>query len=282
MRSHGADHRATTPIRAFLLSRVDFLVLCFLILATLWQPANSQEPGTASISDSAPLSAEQVVNNLVQMNLRRDQALHAYQGTRTYRVEYHGVLGVRSAEMVVNAKHQPPEKIEFVVRSTTGSKLIINKVFKKLLEAEREESSPGIARSSALNDDNYRFTLIGNKGGVSRATYVLAVEPRRVDKFLFRGRIWVDAADFAVVRLEVEPSKNPSFWTRNADVTLVYTKVSDFWLPEYNHSVSTIRLGGHADLTINYKGYEIKDASQVSSLSKLGSTLHAEDDHAKE
>jgi hypothetical protein len=282
MRSHGADHRATTPIRAFLLSRVDFLAICFLILATPWQPANSQEPGTASISDSALLSAEQVVNNLVQMNLRRAQALHAYQGTRTYRVEYHGVLGVRSAEMVVNAKHQPPEKMEFVVRSTTGSKLIINKVFKKLLEAEREESSPEIARSSALNDENYRFTLIGNKGGFSRATYVLAVEPRRVDKFLFRGRIWVDAADFAVVRLEVEPSKNPSFWTRNADVTLVYTKVSDFWLPEYNHSVSTIRLGGHADLTINYKGYEIKDASQVSSLSKLGSTLHAEDDHAQE
>ncbi len=281
MELHGAD-RATMPTREFFHSRVDFLVLLFLILATLWQPANSQELGTGFISVPAPLSAEQVVNKLAQMNLRRAQALHAYQGTRTYRVEYHGVLGTRSAEMVVNAKHQPSGKTEFVIQSTTGSKLIIDKVFKKLLEVEREESSPRIARSSALTYDNYRFTLIGNKVGFPRATYVLAVEPRRVDKFLFRGRIWVDAADFAVVRLEVEPSKNPSFWIRKADVTLVYTKVSDFWLPEYNHSVSNIRLGGRADLTINYKGYEIKDASQVSSLSTFGSMPHAEDDHAQE
>jgi len=98
------------PIRDFFHSRVDFLVLLFLILATLWQPANSQELGTGFISVPAPLSAEQVVNKLAQMNLRRAQALHAYQGTRTYRVEYHGVLGTRSAEMVVSAKHQPSGK----------------------------------------------------------------------------------------------------------------------------------------------------------------------------
>jgi hypothetical protein len=95
---------------------------------------------------------------------------------------------------------------------------------------------------------------------------VLEVEPKRIDKFLYHGRIWVDARDFAVVRLEAEPSKNPSFWTKKADIEQVYTKVSDFWLPAYNHSVTAIRLGGRADLTIEYKDYEITDASQVRGL----------------
>ena len=37
---------------------------------------------------------------------------------------------------------------------------------------------------------------------------MLKVEPRTDGKFLYRGRIWVDGHDFAVVRLEAEPRKN--------------------------------------------------------------------------
>lgn len=138
--------------------------------------------------------------------------------------------------MVVNVNYLSPRKKEFVIQSETGSKLIIDKVLKKLLDAEKEESSPEIEQRSALTD-----------------AYVLKVEPRRKDKFLSHGRIWVDAGDFAVVQLKAEPTTNPSFWTRKADIDQVYTKVSDFWLPAHNHSVTAIRLGGHADLTIEYK-----------------------------
>ncbi len=71
----------------------------------------------------------------------------------------------------------------------------------------------------------------GYESGSSGATYVLKVEPLTKDKFLYRGRIWVDAEDFAVVRLEAEPAKNPSFWIKNTAVEQVYAKVNDFWLP---------------------------------------------------
>jgi hypothetical protein len=104
--------------------------------------------------------------------------------------------------------------------------------------------------------------------------YVLKVEPRTKDRFLYRGQIWVDAEDFAVVRLEAESAKNPSFWTGKAEIVQQYRKVSDFWLPAYNHSVTDIRLGGHAELTIDYKDYEITDPSHVSSLPVLRATPH--------
>jgi chorismate synthase len=58
--------------------------------------------------------------------------------------------------------------------------------------------------------------------------------------------------------------------------------VADFWLPGYNHSVTTIRLGGHADLTIEYRNYEITDASQVSRLSTRPVTLSTETAGAQE
>jgi hypothetical protein len=173
-------------------------------------------------------------------------------------------------------KYLSPGTKEFIVQSATGSTLIVDKVFKKLFEAEKEALDAEIQRRSSLNDDNYRFTMIAYENGPSGAEYVLNVEPRRNDKFLYRGRIWVDAGDFAVVRLEAEPAKNPSFWTKNSVIEQVYMKVGDFWLPARNHSISTIRFGGRAELTIDYNDYEITGASTVASLPALRSAPHIE------
>ena len=106
--------------------------------------------------------------------------------------------------------------------------------------------------------------------------YVLIVEPRTKDKFLYRGRIWVDADDFAVARLEAEPAKNPSFWTKNSEVEQVYMKVSDFWLPARNHSITAIQLGGRAELTIQYNSYQITGADPIGNLTTLEPTRTAD------
>ena len=95
-------------------------------------------------------------------------------------------------------------------------------------------------------------------------------------KLLYHGRIWVDSKDFAVCRIEAEPAKNPSFWIKKTDIHHSYLKVGDFWLPAENQSVSAIRGGGRAVLTIKYQNYEILAArgakgndpgSSTSSLS---------------
>ena len=246
-------------------------VVALLILA--W-PAVAQSVA-APIPAPAPLPIEQVVENLLQMNLQRSQALHAYQGRRTYRLDYRGFPGARSAEMVVTVKYLSPATKEFTIVSATGSKLLIDRVFKKLLEAEQEAFSTEMQQRSALNRENYSFTMAGYESGPSGPLYVLNVVPRRKDKFLYRGRIWVDAGDFAVVRLEAEPAKNPSIWTKSSVIVQLYKKVDDFWLPVSNHSTSSTRFGGHAELTIDYGDYTITDAKRVSGLSAAHSLSSA-------
>ena len=221
---------------------------------------------------NGPLSIDLIVENLVRMNLERAQALHAYHGTRIYRVEYRGFPGTRSAEMVVDVKYQSPGTKEFTIQSATGSRIIIDKVFKRLLQAEKDALDAKAQSRTALNSDNYDFTLVGYESARFSCMYVLVVEPRRKDKFLYRGRIWVDAEDFAVARLEAEPAKNPSFWTKNSDVAQVYMKVSDFWLPARNHSITSIRLGGRAELTIQYNNYQITGADPVGKVATLEAT----------
>lgn len=227
--------------------------------------AAQEPPGFVRVAD-APLKTAEIVNAMVTRNQERAQALHSYTGTRVYKVKYRGFPSGRDAEMVIDVKYQSPGTKEFTVRSATGSSIIIDKVFNRLLQAEKEQSSAEGQTRAALNNDNYTFSQVGYQETPSGLMYVLAVAPRRKDKFLYQGQIWVDARDFAVVRLEAQPAKNPSLWTKNSLIEQVSTKVGPFWLPLRNHSVSAVRLGGTADLTIDYNDYRIESAQQVTNV----------------
>ncbi len=144
-----------------------------------------------------------------------------------------------------------------------GSKFIIDHVFKKLLEGEQEAADEENRRNTALSTDNYEFTSAGYETTPDGAQYMLNLLPRNKNKFLYRGKIWVDAKDFAVVRIEGEPARNPSLWIKKTEVKHRYIKVSDFWLPAENHTESVIRLGGRAILSIEYKDYIITKAAPL-------------------
>ena len=227
--------------------------------------ALTAQPSITPASDRPiALTAEQVVNNLVQRNLERAQALSTYQGTRVYRLEYRGFPGSRSAEMVVAVKYRSPRTKEFTIQSENGSHLLIERVFHKLLESEKEALNEENQSAIALNRENYRFALLGYESKPSGPCYILSVEPLTKNKLLYRGRIWVDAGDFAVVRIEASPAKNPSFWTKETRIEQAYTKVGNFWLPLFNRSTSIIRLGGRAELTIDYRDYQITAVSPMT------------------
>jgi hypothetical protein len=52
---------------------------------------------------TAPLSVDQVVNNLVRKDAERARALRHYESTRVYHLAYRGFPGDRDAEMTVEA-----------------------------------------------------------------------------------------------------------------------------------------------------------------------------------
>jgi len=212
----------------------------------------------------APLPVQAVVENLQRKNALRAVALARFEGTRVYRVQYRGFPGDHDAEMVVHVIFHAPSSKEFTVVSQTGSKFIGDRIFKKLLEGEQEAGNEENRRRSALSTENYDFTMAGYEDSPEGGRYVLDLLPKTKNKFLYRGKIWVDAKDFAVVRIEAEPAKNPSFWIKKTDVSHKYVKVDDFWLPAENHSESLIRLGGKATLSIEYRDYKIVEATPLN------------------
>jgi hypothetical protein len=255
---------------------IGLLSVQLLMCIGAWQPAPAQPSNAVVIEPRITLTSEQVVSKLVQRNLERAQALGAYQGTRIYRLELHGFPGSRSAEMTVAVEYRSPGTKEFSIQSETGSRLLIEKVFHKLLQSEKEALTEENQTRVALNNDNYRFALAGYESMPTGPCYILSIEPLTKNKLLYRGRIWVDAADFAVVRIEAAPAKNPSFWTKETRIEQDYTKVADFWLPLSNRSSSAIRLGGHAYLTIDYQDYRITAATPLGMLSTVAGSRQAQ------
>jgi hypothetical protein len=246
--------------------------LAFAFCACLTAAAVGQSPAVPK--PVAPLPGEEVVQRMVQRNLERANALRAFEATRTYRLEYRGFPSNREAEMVTSVVYQAPESKEFTVVSQNGSKLIIDRVLRKLLESEQEAMRAENRTRTALNTDNYTFQLTAYETSGPDTNYVFQVEPKNPTKFVYRGKIWVDAKDFAVSRMQVEPAKSPSFWTKRSEIQHTYAKVGEFWLPKQNRSVSTIRLGGQAVLTIDYSAYKIRDpltAASPNGITQLSS-----------
>jgi len=234
-------------------------------LVAVCQPLpQGPDAGSSSYSaQNAALPVEQVTRQLEERNAQRAAALEQFSGTRVYRLQYRGLGGDRDAEMVVSVTYQAPNSKTFSVVSQSGSKFVIDHIFKKLLEGEQEAANEENRRNTALSRENYEFTSSGFEVTPEGAQYVLNLLPKTKNKFLYRGKIWVDAKDFAVVRIEGEPAKNPSFWIKKTEVKHRYVKVNDFWLPAENHTESVIRLGGSAILSIEYKDYRITKAAPL-------------------
>jgi hypothetical protein len=248
--------------------------LSFLLAATLAVVFGAGvDSGSLPASTApAPLSVDQVVNNLVRKDKERAQALRHYESTRVYRLSYRGFPGDREAEMTVEATYDSPSTKKFRVISQTGSKLIVDRVFKRLLESEKEAAEPDMHARTLLNRDNYDIALTGFESSDQGSQYVLAVYPKTKSKYLYRGKVWVDGTDFAVTRIDAEPAQNPSFWTKKSEIHHEYMKVQDFWLPRRNESVSYIRLGGRATLTIEYNNYRVIDSRESRSSTKASSS----------
>lgn len=226
-----------------------------LIAALATAPSASAQ--SANPVGPASLDATQIVAQLMTKNLQRAALLDHWEGCRHYAINYAGFPSGISAEMVVEVKFDAPSKKQFRIVSEGGSHLLINHVLKELLVNEKEALGEENRIKTALTPDNYEFRLAGNDESSGRPQYVLEVTPRSRNKFLYQGKIWVDAADFAVTRISAEPAKNPSVWISHTAIEHRYSKVGNFWLPASNISVTKVRLGGTARLSINYLNYRI-------------------------
>lgn len=215
--------------------------------------AVSTVPSAPAAVPALPLN--KIVARIQQQSAFQAQELESYDATRHYAVQYKGFGADIAAQMAVLVHFDQASGKSFRILSQSGSKLLCDKVLKKAVESEEEAQHD--KNATALSPSNYSFAFSGTGVLNGRPNYILAVEPLRPGKFLYRGKVWIDAADYQVARIEVEPAKNPSFWISHSYIENTYAPTDGIWLPEHNRSQSKIRIGGTAVLTIDYGTYHV-------------------------
>jgi len=215
-----------------------------------------------------PLTADQVIQRMTELDQLRRSALQQYTSNRRYVVD-NGRLK-KHAEVTVREKYVYPGQKEFQTLSESGAGYIRRKVISKLIEAEVDAAQSQNRDQTRITLDNYKFELLGSEEQEGRPCFLISVIPNRSKKYLMKGRIWVDQTDFAIVRMEGSPAQNPSFWTRKVRFTRCYQKHGPGWLPASIESESEVLVAGKSSLRIEYSDYAIiqRQGDPIALLAK--------------
>ena len=183
------------------------------------------------------------------------QALESYQARRRYSVE-HSLLdqpGTLVVEEHYSAPGERPGERTFRVLERHGSSVVQEKVFSRLLEVEQATTPEAVRRDLDLNRRNYLFTY--ERYDPRAGAYVFAAEPRGSNPYLLRGKIWINAQDFGVQRIEGEPIQRHSVFVRQTHFVHEFARFGEFWFPVRHQSETDLFLMGRAVLRINYSDY---------------------------
>jgi hypothetical protein len=213
---------------------------------------------SAAAADESPSlpTAEEIVARMGFRDLQRQVSMEGYAGMRRYVLDNQHLH--KRAEMLVQVQGDPDGTKHFEVVSEEGWKAAHKHVLRKMLESESETSHPEARAKTRINPENYDFKIAGTEVIDGRTAYVLEVSPKRKEKYLFRGRIWVDAEDYALARAEGQPAKNPSFWTKSTHFVQIYQKSGLLWFPRSTQSVTEAHIFGTTDVNIEYFDYAPK------------------------
>lgn len=217
--------------------------------------ADARQQITVDHPSTVGLTGDIVIAKLLERNRLREARLQRYSVPSTYRVK--DVKGRVSAEVKVLLVYRAPDIKEFKIVSEKGSKLIRSRVFKPLMEVEVETAAGRNRYDSSVTPNNYTFDLLGEEDVEGIHCFVVQTTAKREDKYLFNGKVWIHAADFAFVQVAGQPTQTPSVWIKRVEFLRRYQKIKEFWLPRKNESITLVRMFGKNILTIDYDQYEI-------------------------
>lgn len=191
------------------------------------------------------LKLDQILSRMDQVRTaERDHSI-AYTVTREYQLGSDGAQQPTS-KVVAQVNFVPPAAKDYNIVKAEGSDRGTSIVRKVL---DHETSMTGHAEAHELTSANYDFALLGRETINGHDCYVLQLSPKREAVELVRGKAWVDANDFEILRIDGQTSKNPSFWIKKLNVTINYGQVNGVWVQTNTKAVADVRVAGPHVLT---------------------------------
>jgi len=272
------QNRATSRGKlAFSFGTAVMFAMAMLAAEASAQTAEEHLPQLSTVIEPlrAGVTESQVFSELAAHNEQRRTALHDYSALRTYQVL--DLNGKVHAEEVGRMQFLAPDKKVFTVDSEAGSALVRHMALNPLIKSEIETAAGKEHHDSTISIDNYSLNLLGEQQVGAYRCFVAEARPKRKDKYLFEGKLWIDVEDYSVVRIEGHPAKQLSFWIQRADFVRQYQKIEGFWFSQKDQTLVQVRLYGKKILTIDHRDYVVnagqsKDARVIAPGAAIAST----------
>jgi hypothetical protein len=197
----------------------------------------------------------EIIEGMSRSEAAQSRDLKHYTSIRTYHLENRRFK--TTADMTVRLTYRYPGRKEFEVLSESGPGTLRDRVLLRMVESEVEASRDDLRRLNQLTTANYDFRFLRLDRDEGRPVFVLDAEPKTKSKYLIKGEVWVDAADFGVSRVIGRPAKSPSFLIRGPRLVYRYARFGSFWLPVATDSEADAILFGHTEVKIRYRDYRI-------------------------
>jgi hypothetical protein len=162
----------------------------------------------------------------------------AYRVTRQYKL-FHNSDKQPVSETRAEISFVPPDTKRYVIKQVRGNSRG-QTIVRKILDLETHPAKNG----SEITRRNYDFVFLQEENLGILPTYVLRMIPKRKQKDLLTGQIWVDEKTFRIERIEGVPAKKPSWWIKTLNITLQYGDVNASLLPTYMEATATVRFLG--------------------------------------
>jgi hypothetical protein len=239
-------------------------VLCLAILTGLTPPAtvDAQQPSPASAPARADAQPEQILDRMELRSSAQQAALQSVRQLRRYHAENRRLR--KEATLLVEYEYTAPDRKTFRVLERSGSGSVQKKVFDPMLKAEADTAAVAVRQAAELHRRNYCFQFLGFDA--EERAYVFAAEPRTANRYLFRGRVWIDPDDYAVRKIEGEPAQRPSFWVRKTHFVHLYGRYGHYWFPLSNQTEVELRLLGRSEFSIEYFDHQWRPRVDATAL----------------
>ena len=185
----------------------------------------------------------------------RTNSLAGYSVRRRYTL-CHG-SSPTPAETIVQLDYSYPGHKSFRVTSENNCNYLENRILHRVLNAEVRAASDDVRDRTKIVPGNYNFDLLGTADLDGRSSYVIRIIPKRKERFLVDGKIWVDTQDIAVTRIEGEAAAD-SFWVPSFRILQRYQQVGPYWLVAFTRNDASVRVLGKARLDIESFDYRLR------------------------
>jgi hypothetical protein len=185
-------------------------------------------------------SLDLILNSLEQTAEQNPALSRPYEVRREYKV-FREDNPMPVSDIMAEISFSPPETKTFEITKAEGNprgKKIVTTILKQEIDSAKDGHRGDITRA------NYDFAFLREQNFGVVPEYVLHIIPKRKEKGLLLGDIWVDAKTFRIRQIVGVPLKNPSIWVEDLHITVQFAEVNTMWLPVSVDAIATIHFLG--------------------------------------